>query len=104
MGTLAIVMGWIIAIFFGGLALIILYFIITGKINLKKLICEPNGDASMSRLQFLIFTFVIAISLYLIIVGKDPPEFPQSIPIEILILLGISSGSYVLSKSIGKKK
>ncbi|MBA7694191.1 hypothetical protein ES703_102798 [subsurface metagenome] len=66
----------------GCLALIILYFIITGKINLEKLICEPNGDASMSRLQFLIFTFVIAISLYLIIIGKDP--------LEILILLGIS--------------
>ena len=97
MDTLALVIGWIIAIFIGALGVVIIWLIIIGRINLDKLVSEPNGDASLSRFQFLIFTFVIAMGLFLIIVKMK--GFPP-IPGEILALLGISGGSYVISKGI----
>jgi hypothetical protein len=71
--------------------------IIIGRINLDKLISEPNGDASLSRFQFLIFTSVIAVGLLLIIV--EMKGFPP-VPGQIRALLGISGGSYVISKGI----
>jgi hypothetical protein len=104
--TLAAVIGWILTIFIGLLGAWILFLIITGKIDLTRLISEPTGEASLSRLQFLIFTFAIALSLFLIIVAKTPPGFPEDpypIPGGILALLGISGGSYVVSKGISPK-
>jgi hypothetical protein len=96
---LGLVIGWILTIFVGVLALIILIKIWKGDIDLNYLISDELGYASLSRFQFLIFTFVVAISLfYLIVVGK-PPAYPN-IPNEILALLGISGGSYVISKGI----
>ena len=110
---------WIVAIFILVLEIFILYFIWIGTnsrsrknrttnqlytpkgINLERLISDENGDASLSRFQFLIFTFVISMSLVLIIVsGEEGPAFPNPIPPEILGLLGISGFSYVLAKGI----
>ena len=99
MNTMALAVGLIISFLMGFLGLVIAYLILKGKIDLSKLISEPNGDASLSRFQFLLFTFVIAMSLFLIVISKDPPKFPE-IPIEILALLGISGGSYIVSKGI----
>jgi hypothetical protein len=42
----------------------------------------------MSRLQLLIFTFVISLSLFFIVVGPEQLSFPTLSP-EILLLLGI---------------
>jgi hypothetical protein len=91
---------WVTLGFLGLLAVSIIYFILTGKINLARLISEPNGDASMSRFQLLIFTFVIAASLFLVIASPDPPVFPKDVPQGVLLLLGISSSSYLVSKGI----
>ena len=98
--TLAI--GWILTVFVGLLAALIIREILRGRIQLAFLISGPNGDASLSRFQFLIFTFVIALSLFLIIVSHPGgPGFPdKDIPVGILALLGISGGSYVVSKGI----
>src|ERR1700682_798000 len=101
MQTLALVMGWIIAILLGSFALVIIYDMFIGKINLQYLISGADGDASLSRFQFLIFTFVIAMGLFLIILSVNPPAFPPTIPGGILALLGISGGSYVTSKAVG---
>jgi len=99
--TLEFLFGLVLLIFAGGLGFLILIKIIDKTINLSRLISEPNGDASMSRFQFLIFTFVIALSLFIIVLGQKPtPDFPKTFPPEILILLGISAGSYVVSKGI----
>ncbi len=95
---------WIIAVFLGLIGLAIVFQMFTGKIDLQKLIAEDDGKGSMSRLQLLIFTFVIAGSLFLIIVSSVPPAFPATIPPEVLALLGISGGSYVLSKGIQATK
>src|ERR1044072_7303834 len=97
---LALVMGWTVTILIGAFALAIIYKMIRGDINLMYLIAGVDGDASLSRFQFLLFTFVIALGLYLIIVSaKEGPTFPP-IPGGILALLGISGGSYVTSKAV----
>jgi len=96
---LALMVGWGVAIALGALWLVLLYLIIIGRIDLRRLISESNGDASMSRFQFLIFSFVIALSLFLVTISSNPLALP-TVPPEILGLLGISGGSYVLAKGI----
>ncbi len=97
---LTVAAGWVALGFIALLGLAVLWYIFTGRIDLRALISEPNGDASMSRFQLLIFTFVIAASLFLIIAAPNPPRFPEQIPQGVLILLGISSSSYLVSKGI----
>ncbi|HEY0004005.1 MAG TPA: hypothetical protein VGB17_04275 [Pyrinomonadaceae bacterium] len=97
--VLGLTIGWILTVFIGVLAVMILWKIWKGDIDINYLISDENGWASLSRFQFLVFTFVVAISLFYLIVSKTPPAYP-AIPKEILALLGISSGSYVLSKGI----
>jgi len=51
-----------------------------GKIDMSRLISESDGAASLSRFQFLIFTFVISLSLMLVILGQEGgPGFPAGI-------------------------
>ena len=96
---LGLVIGWILTGFIGLLAIVVLWKIFTGEIDLNYLISDENGWASLSRFQFLVFTFVVAMSLFSLIVANTPPKYPE-IPNQILALLGISGGSYVLSKGI----
>jgi hypothetical protein len=97
--TIGLVIGWILTIFIGVLAAMILVKIFTGDIDLNYIISDENGWASLSRFQFLIFTFVVAMSLFYLILTRTPPGYPE-IPNQILALLGISGGSYVVSKGI----
>ena len=102
---LALIGGYIVAIAVGLFALIIVYKIYTGNINIEKMLCEKNGDASLSRFQFLIFTFVIAMSLLLLVIKNiscGTVAFPE-VPAGVWALLGISGGSYAVSKGIQKK-
>lgn len=100
---LELAVGWVLVVFVGLLELLILWKIWVGDIDLNKLISEANGDASLSRFQFLIFTFVISMSLFLVVVSSGP-AFPAEIPAGIFVLLGISGGSYVVSKGIHVNK
>jgi len=68
-----------------------------GHIDLSRLISEPNGDASISRFQFLVFTFVIALCLFLVVAHDY--QFPD-VPGSVLALLGISGSSFLVSKGI----
>jgi hypothetical protein len=99
----------VIAIEYGGLVItflfgfMILAGIASGKIDISRILEEKAGDgtysgASMSRFQLFIFTFVIAVSLFLIVVNTG--NFPRSIPPEVLALLGISATTYAVSKGI----
>ena len=99
MTTLGLVIAWILTVFIGLLALMILVKIWKGDIDLNYLISDENGWASLSRFQFLVFTFVVAMSLFYLVVANTPPQYPV-IPKEILALLGISGGSFVMSKGI----
>ena len=104
MHAVTLTIEWIIAVLLGLIGLVIVYLMFVGKIDLTKLISESDGKGSMSRLQFLIFTFVIAGSFFLITISQNPPAFPSKIPGEVLALLGISGGSYVLGKGIQTSK
>lgn len=101
MDNLKVAIGWGGALLVGLIGTAIVYRMYNGTINLTQLISEPTGEASMSRFQLLIFTFVVAISFILITVSNKPPAFPD-IPPTVLALLGISAGSYVVSKGIQK--
>ena len=78
----------------------VLVYIANGSIDLSDLLSETGTSkgASMSRFQLLIFTLVIALSLFLVVVANM--SFPASIPPEILTLLGISASTYAVSKGI----
>lgn len=89
-----------------GFAAMVLWKIYTREIGLEGLLAEPTPadkpdadlKASLSRFQFLIFTFVIA-GLYLLL-SIEAGTFVD-IPGNVLLLLGISCGSYVVSKTVG---
>ena len=98
--TLWLAAGWVALALVAALGAIVVYFVARGKIYITRLLNEPTGDASMSRFQLLIFTFVIALGLLLVMVSGDTPSFPEAIPGSVLALLGISASSYVVSKSI----
>ncbi len=99
--NLTLAIGWMLTGLIGAFGLVILWKMITGDIDLKNLISETDGSgASLSRFQFLIFTFVISMSLFWVIVRHE--TLPEEIPTGIFVLLGISSGSYVISKGIQK--
>ena len=78
-------------------AFLILAAIASGKIDISKLITEEGGGASMSRFQLLIFTFVIGLSFFLVVVCDC--RMPD-IPANVLALLGISATTYGVSKGI----
>lgn len=98
-GNISLIMGIALASFLIFLGLAIVWLITQEIIDLRKLLSEANGDASMSRLQLLIFTFTVAFSFFVIVAGSNPPKFPD-VPNGVLALLGISAGSYVVSKGI----
>lgn len=102
MRAFAIAGGAVIILF----TIMLLWKMATNKIDLKDVLME-DGKASLSRLQFLIFTFVIALSYFLLVIrantGTPSATFilPDISP-GVLGLMGISGGSYVLSKGIQK--
>jgi len=89
----------------------ILWKIVNGDIPLVGIISEPRfdadgnssktpGKASLARFQFLLFTFVVA-GLFLML-SIEVGQF-VNIPANVLGLMGISGGSFVLSKAIGQQ-
>jgi len=96
--TLQTIVGYVVVVLIFGFGLIILVKMATGAIDLSKLLDEVGGGASMSRFQLLVFTFVIALSLFLMIVN-NAKGFPD-IPSGVLTLLGISATTYGVSKGI----
>ena len=81
----------------GALCLILLIKIWKNEINLKTLLDEADGSASMSRFQLLVFTLVFAVGFFLFILRN--PILPH-IPSSVLTLLGISASTYAAGKGI----
>jgi hypothetical protein len=92
--------GLVLCLFVAALGISVLVLIWTKKINLSHLLDEANQQASMSRFQLLIFTFVIAISFFELV--EKSPETRQlpDIPNGVLVLLGISASTYAVGKGI----
>jgi hypothetical protein len=95
--TMQAILGYVLVILMFGMGVVILWKIAVGTIDISALLEEHGGGASMSRFQLLIFTFVIALSLFLLVTdGKNFPEVPAGV----LTLLGISATTYGVSKGI----
>ena len=94
---LPVIIGLLTMLVVLGLAVVVLWKVATGAIDLTYLISEPDKKASLSRFQFLIFTFVVA-GLFLLL-SIESGTFVD-IPPNVLLLLGISGGSYAVSKGI----
>jgi hypothetical protein len=91
----------LLTVLLGLFGAVVLAKMVCGPIDLTLLVSEDNGSASMSRFQFLIFTFVIAAS-YLLLASTAKDSILVDVPNGVLGLLGISGGSYVASKVVQK--
>jgi hypothetical protein len=81
----------------GALAVIVVVWIARGTIDLTFLIADEAGDASMSRFQLLIFTFIVAIGLVKVLATSSGlPDIPTSI----LVLIGVSGSTYAIGKAV----
>lgn len=101
MPQLALVAGWVVVVLVGLLGVFVVWNVASGRIDLRYLVSEKDGPASLSRFQFLIFTFVVGMCL--LVLTLESGEFPK-IDANILGLLGISGGSYLVSKGIQRSK
>jgi hypothetical protein len=90
---------WELSLFLVGLAVIVFYQLLTGRINTKGLLCEKDGTGNFSagRVQLLFFTLIFGL-MYLGKVIQDPAGFPD-IPEEMLVLLGGSNAAYLGQKA-----
>jgi len=87
----------------------VLLEIIYGTVSLNGIISEPKDvagpdgkpKASLSRFQFLVFTFVVA-GLFLML-SIEAGTF-VNIPNNVLGLIGLSGGGFIVSKAVGHKK
>jgi len=98
-GVMLTICGYIVCFFIGLLAATVLVYIWQNKIDLTHLLSEANGSASISRLQLLIFSFVIAISLFVLVEKRTDNTLPD-VPPGVLTLLGISASTYAVGKGI----
>lgn len=94
----------VILVILAGIAFVVLRMWFSNPKLLEYLVSEPPDDkgnckASLSRFQMLLFTFVIA-GLFLAL-SLEAGTFVE-IPAGVLGLIGISSGTYVLSKYANK--
>ena len=93
----------LIVVFF---AAAVLWKLADGSIPLGGLIAEPPepgsgekiGKASLSRFQFLVFTFVVA-GLFLMLC-IETGAFVE-VPTNVLALIGLSGGGFIASKAVG---
>lgn len=103
--VISVVVAIVIVVVILCLALAVIVALLKGTISLRDLLAEPPDPrnpyaapkASLARFQFLIFTFVIA-GVYLVLC-LESGTFVQ-IPENVVLLLGVSGGTYAASKGI----
>ena len=110
---LELLAGYVICVLVAIIGLAVAWKIGTGQIDLSTLLHEKDGSgagASMGRFQLLIFTFVIALSFFLVVISNikviqnrpgdhGVPALPE-VPQGVLLLLGISTSGYAVGKAI----
>ena len=110
MTPLSIAVKWMVGLFLGSLIALVLYRMLTGKINTRYLLYgyKPGGTLYFSpeRLQLMIFTLWVGLSYLLDTYetqvvhptpGK-PPVLPD-VPIKSLALMGTSHVVYLAGKA-----
>jgi hypothetical protein len=99
----ALAYGLLILLFMFGF--LILAWIARGKIDISGILEEKGNDgskvgsASMSRFQLLVFTFVIGLSFFYLVLCNKDCKFPD-VNAGVLTLLGISATTFGVSKGI----
>jgi hypothetical protein len=92
-------MKWSGAMFVAAIEAYIIFNLVfnSKKWDLSQLLCAEDGAASMSRFQLLLFTFAIVGGYFYLIIqlGRFPEVDPSAMG-----LLGISGGTYAISKGI----
>ncbi len=108
MGSVTIILKVEILIFLGALAFIVFYQLLTGKINMRRLLfakgratASPStqrrtSGLSPSRIQLLVVSIGVAIYLLAEVV-RDPSQFPE-IPFGLLLLMAGSETIYLARK------
>ncbi len=109
MGSVTAILRYEVLLFLGALALIITYQLLTGKINMRRLLFAKGRSAagpstrrwtsglSPSRIQLLIVT--IGVAIYLLAEAlRDPSRFPE-IPTGLLLLMAGSGTIYLARKA-----
>ncbi|MCH8876459.1 MAG: hypothetical protein IIA89_06505 [Chloroflexi bacterium] len=109
MGSPTTVLRYEVLLFLGALALIIFYQLLTGKINMRRLLFAKGRSAagpstrrrtsglSPSRIQLLIVS--IGVAIYLLAEAlRDPSRFPE-IPTGLLLILAGSEILYLTRKA-----
>ncbi len=82
----------------GGLLLLVLYQLLTGRINTTRMLCDKETkQLSPGRVQLLMLTLIGAL-YYLLHVAQAPTRLPD-IPQELLLLLGASNTLYLGGKA-----
>lgn len=104
MTTLSLTFGYLVCAFLGMLEMLIIWSILTGRIDISKLLSDVEGGASMSRLQLLIFTIVIATGLAGLLVTHVNPGVYPDVPRGVLILLAMSASTFLISKRISNSR
>jgi hypothetical protein len=99
--ALRLVVSWVAFAIVTLLAVAVFRDLYKRRIDLKDVIADKDGDASMGRFQLLIFTFVIALSFVYVITSPGSSGFPE-VPGSVLTLLGISGSSFLVSKTVDK--
>lgn len=97
MNWMSQICGILVCLFIGALGLAIIWKVFRNEIDLSNLINEGKYGASMSRFQFLIFTFVVALAFFKLV--EKNGAFPE-VPSGVLTLLGISASTYAVGKGI----
>jgi hypothetical protein len=83
-----------------GLALIVVYQLMTGKINMNGLLHDgSDGDFSPGRLQLRVFTIGGAFYYFLLVLDNVEQATFREIPNELLLVLGGSNSFYLVSKA-----
>ncbi|MBI1920130.1 MAG: hypothetical protein HYS23_03510 [Geobacter sp.] len=86
-------------IFLIGLAIIVVYQLLTGKINMTCLLYEKNTAVKYSPGRVQLLAVVIgSMFYYLLKVCLDPSHFP-TLPLEFLLLSGGGNLIYLIGKS-----
>jgi hypothetical protein len=107
---LELLIGYVVCGIVAMFGILLIWKIATNQIDLTHLLSDDDGMASTSRFQLVIFTFVVALSFFLVVVSnvkvrqyenkaESVPGFPE-VPGGVLSLLGISASSYLVSRGI----
>ena len=98
MKTLVTIIHLEMGLLLAGLAVMIAYQMVTGKINTQRMLFEKAATKSYSPLRVQLLLFTLMTALYQILqLLKNPTEFP-SVPYEALLVLGGGHLAYLGGK------